>query len=282
MYKKVLTLYLMFSLVAVSVFAASLTKTVEQGNLHYNKAEYDQALNRYRDGQIQSPEQAELHFNIGDALFKKKDYAGAMEAYNKAISASDDATLHSKAFYNLGNCLFRAGQDSVQLQNGQGAINSWTQSIDSYKKALQTNPDDKEAKFNLEYVRKILKEMADKQKQDPQQQQQQKGQQQQQQQGQQGQQDQNQQDKQQQQEQQAQAGQDQKKQDQEKQKQDQQSKDEEKPPEQGQEQGRVEGEISKEDAERMLDALKAAEKEEQKDQQKKKIKASGRVSGKQW
>ena len=44
----------------------------------------------------------------------------------------------------------------------------------SYKKALELNPDDEDAKYNLEFVRKQIKDQAQKQQQNPQQQQQQK------------------------------------------------------------------------------------------------------------
>ena len=275
---------LCISLFGTQVMAKPISKTVDQGNLHYDKAEFDQALNRYRDAQIESPEMAELHFNVGDALHKKRDYAGAMEAYHKSIAASDDATLHGQAYYNIGNSLFRAAQDSIQLQNSQGAINNMTESIEYYKKALKVNPDDQEAKYNLEYVRKILKELAQQQQNQQNQQQQnqdQQQQQQEQQQGQEGQQDEQQGEEEQQQAQ--QQGEEEKEEDEQQQQQSEQAENEEQPPEeQQQQQARKEGEMSKEEAERMLDALRAAEKEVQEDQQKKQAPVSGRVTGKQW
>ena len=38
---------------------------------HYQRGEYDQALQLYRDALLDRPDAPELHFNVGDALFKR-------------------------------------------------------------------------------------------------------------------------------------------------------------------------------------------------------------------
>jgi hypothetical protein len=116
------------------------------------------------------------------------------------------------------------------------------ESIFAYQQALKLNPDDMDAKYNLEYVRRKLKENAQKEPQSGQQEQQQ------------------------QQEGEQQEGEQQKEgEDQEKKDQQQQS---------GAQEEKNLNKLSKEEAERILDALKNDEKNIQK---KRKMKASGKV-----
>jgi len=286
MIKRLFFIFFVLLISGASLSAKSISDTVEDGNLHYDKAEYNQALMKYRDAQIYSPEAAELHFNIGDALFKKKDYAGAEEAYQKSINSSDDATLHAQAYYNIGNSLFRAAEDSIQLQNSQGAVNNMIQSIDYYKRSLEINPEDQDTKFNLEYVRTILKELSENQDQDQQNgDQQQQSQQSEQQKGEEGDQNQDQQGDQDQQDTAQDTAQDKEEDgDQEKDKkdgQDGEDGEEDQPPE-GESQARKEGEMSEEEAERLLNALLSSEEELQKEQQKQQIPTSGQYGGKKW
>jgi tetratricopeptide (TPR) repeat protein len=216
-------------------------KQVAEGNKYFAEEKFDEANNKYRDAEVSNPESPIVHFNIGDALYKKRKYEEALEAYRKSIQKGDDVQLQAQSYYNLGNALYR--------------LNKWPESVLAYQQALKLNPDDKDAKYNLEYVRAKMKENAQKQPQDQQQQQQQSGsdqqnqndrQQQEQQQDHQKDQQQNQQPQNQQQQEQQQAG--------------QEKKDKE--------------QLSKEDAARLLEALRNQEKEAQKQRQ---IKAQGRA-----
>jgi tetratricopeptide (TPR) repeat protein len=222
-------------------------KQVAEGNKYFAEEKYDEANNKYRDAEVSNPESPIVHFNIGDALYKKRKYEEALEAFQKATQKSDVVQLQAQSYYNLGNTLYR--------------LDKWPESILAYQQALKLNPEDKDAKFNLEYVRAKIKENAQKQPQDQQQQQQQQpGSEQQEQQNQ----------------------DDQQKKDQQQQDQQQQNQQQnEKQQEQEQQSRRGEAEqkkdkeqLSKEDAARLLEALRNQEKEAQKQRQ---IKAQGRA-----
>ena len=221
---------------------AERNKVVE-GNKLYEKEDFDQALNKYRDAQVNAPESPLLKYNIGDAQYKMNKYEEALKEYESSLNV-DDALKQAESYYNMGNTQYR--------------LNKLPEAIESYKKALELNPNDEDAKYNLEYVRQVLKDQAQKQQQN----QQQQGQNQQQQQQQQGQQDQQQGDQQQDQQQQGQQDQ-QQQQDQEKQEQEQQQSGDEQQDEQQQEQPQPqpgdEHKMSKEDADRLLQALKENE-----------------------
>jgi tetratricopeptide (TPR) repeat protein len=238
---------LMIAVVVSSAWAQGAgRRQVAEGNKLYAEGQFDQANNKYRDAEVSNPESPIVHFNIGDALYKKRKYEEALETYRKAAQKSDDALLQAQSYYNMGNTLFR--------------LNKWPESLLAYQQALKLNPNDKDAKYNLEYVRAKIKENARKQPQDHQQQQQ---------------------DQQQNSEQQDQ--QDQQKQDQQQEQQNQQQSEQ-----QQQEQSREGGtqqktdkeQLSKEDAARLLEALKNQEKEAQKQRQMK-VRGSARVE-KDW
>jgi len=224
-----------FALLAVVAFegvvpgevaAQSARSRVKQGNELFTQQKYDQALNRYQDALLAAPADRRIHYNVADALYKKKKYEEALKSYQKVLGA-EDLQLEAKAYYNIGNTLYRLGK--------------LPESILAYQQALKLNPNDMDAKYNLEYVRRKLKENAKKQPQNSQSQQQQRRQQSQQQQSQQ-----NQNRKQQQKQQQT----------------------------QGQQQKGQQRKLTKEEAERILNALKNDEKKIQK---KRRMQVRGKV-----
>jgi Ca-activated chloride channel family protein len=136
----------------------------------YASGLYDQALQGFVDKQVGLPESQELMLNIGDAHYKMNNFAEAEKAYASA-ALSGDEDVRAEALYNLGNTAYRQGK--------------LEEAVLRYKAALEVDPDDEDAKFNLEFVRdEIRRRVEEAQKR--QQQQQQQGQQQQDQRDQQG------------------------------------------------------------------------------------------------
>jgi Ca-activated chloride channel homolog len=206
---------------------------VKQGNRLYKEQKYDAAKNKYQDAMLEDPNSPLIQFNTGDVTYQTKDYQKAMESFHKTLNVKD-AGMQSMAYYNIGNALYRQ--------------NKLPESIQAYQEALKLNPDDQDAKYNLEYVRNKLKQNSQPQQQNPQNQQNQKDQ---------KQQDQKNQD-------------DSKQQDQKKQQQEQQ---------QQQQAEEKKKEMSKEQAEQILKALN----EKQKDQKDRKVQAGGEANvDKDW
>ena len=208
----------------------------KKGIKSFEKEQWDESLQHFQDALLDDPEHPVGHYNVGESLYKKKNYEEALKSYEKALS-SQDIAMREKIYYNLGNTYYQ--------------LNKYQEAIQSYIKALDLNPEDQDAKHNLELVRAKLKEMAEKhpmENQQQQQQQQQNGNQQQSQQQQQGS-DQEEQEQQENQDQQQQAEQGDEKQENEQ----KSAKPQEK-----------QKELTKEEAERILQALKSEEKENQK------------------
>lgn len=241
----VLTIILALTFIQTEIFAQGAGRAkVLEGNRFYAEEKFDEANDKYRDAQVDNPESPIIHFNVGDALYQKRNYEEAMKSFQSAVQKTNDPQLQAQSYYNLGNTLFR--------------LDKWQESIAAYQQALKLNPNDEDAKFNLEYVRRKIKENAQKQPQDQQQQQQ----------NQQQKQEQNQQDqngeKDQEQQQQQQEGQEG---EQNKDQNEQQQQEQEEEQQQTAQQQPKPGELSKEDAERLLEALQNQEKEAQKKRQ---------------
>jgi len=134
--------------------AQSVRSNVARGNKEFAGQKYQESLGYYQEAALDDPLNEVVQFNRSDALYKLEKYDEAIEGFDK-ITGSKDLTLAGKAWYNLGNSHF-AKQD-------------FQKSIEAYKKALDINPGDIDAKYNMELARALLKEMSDKQKQQPQQ-----------------------------------------------------------------------------------------------------------------
>jgi tetratricopeptide (TPR) repeat protein len=237
-------------------------KAYKQGKEFLEKGEkvkaaeaFEEALQSYKDAEIEKPETPQLSYNLGNVMYQQEKYQDASERYYRG-SSSDELEHQAWSYYNLGNTFYRSGK--------------YPEAIQAYKRCLELTPDDEDAKYNLEFVRKKMKEMLDneaKRQQNQQQQQQQQDQQDEQQKQQQQQQDQDQQEQ------------------QEKQQQDQrqaqQPEGEQRQQEQKQEQFKPKEGMTKEEAERILNALKEDEKNVLK-QQKRAPQGRGGRGGKDW
>ncbi len=143
------------SLISLSVFGQTERKYIRSGNKLYDEKKYTDAELSYRKALDKKPNSFESSFNIGNSLYKEGKFPEAANQFSNLTDATNDKDKLAKVYHNLGNSYVKA----KKLQEG----------IDSYKKALIQNPSDKDTKFNLSYVQRLLKqqkEQKDKDKQD--------------------------------------------------------------------------------------------------------------------
>jgi Ca-activated chloride channel homolog len=150
----------------------------EQGNTFFQQKQFDNAEKAYLSATRESPQSPQLHYNIGNVLFMQQKYDKALEEYAQALT-SDDKALRARVYYNQGNALFKGVdlQTVKSQEDVQKAMDAYQKSIDSFTETLKLKPDDEDAKFNIEYIRRMLKELAQKAQNQQNQQQQQNGQQ---------------------------------------------------------------------------------------------------------
>ncbi len=258
--KSYILLIVMMAIIWVNLaWADSFSSLNKKGNKAYHEAQelsekgkkneaweaYERALKYYRDAEIEKPESPELSYNIGNVNYQQEKYEDALEKYYRALSI-DDSEKQAATYYNMGNALYRSGK--------------YPEAIQAYQKCLDITPDDEDAKYNIEFVRKKMKEMLDREAQRQQKQQQQ-----------------------QQEQQKEQKSQEQEQNQQQEEMQQQQARPQEQPEEQEQKQEQLQPKegMTKEDAERILNALKDDEKDILK-KQKRFPQSAGRKGGKDW
>jgi len=249
-------LFLVFVLSVTSGFSQKEKKRVRQGNTEFGEGNYPDAEKEYRKALMEKPGYIKGTFNLGDAMYEQENYEESNKLFTEVVEREATTDQKADAYYNLGNTFMKE--------------NKFQESIDAYKSSLRLEPDNSDAKYNLEYARKKLKE----------QQQQQQNQ------------DKNQDNKDQDKKDQDKKDQDQKdqdKKDQDKKDQEQNKKDQEKKDQNNgdqkkdQQQKQEPQQISKQDAQRMLDALNNDEKKTLQKLQKQKAKAvKGKKSDIDW
>lgn len=244
---RLILIFLIFIISAVPVHAQKEKKRVRQGNNEYDDGNFQEAEKEYRKSLMEKPGYVKGTFNLGDAMYEQENYEESNKLFTEVTERITTPEQKSSAYYNLGNTYMKE--------------NKFQESIEAYKNSLRLVPNDTNAKYNLEYARKKLKEQQqqqqqqdkdnqDKDKKDQDKEDQDKK-------------DQNQKD------------QDQDKKDQDKKDQDKKDQNQDKNNEKkDQEQKQQPQQISKQDAQRMLDALKNDEKKTLQKLQKQKAKAA--------
>ena len=118
------------------------------GNQYYRQAQFDLAEAQYRKALDIEPKNTTAQYNLANALQKQKKYEEAselLETFSKSVS---DKNLKSASYYNQGVAYTK--------------LKKLEESIESYKNALRLNPDDQQARENLQ---KALLELKQKQQQ---------------------------------------------------------------------------------------------------------------------
>jgi tetratricopeptide (TPR) repeat protein len=157
------TLYL-----PVPAQAASPYQAVQQGNAFYQNSKYAEAAAQYNSASQTLPGAAEIHFNQGNAAYKQQDYSKAHEHYTQALQTSD-RTLEGKVKYNLGNVEYQ--QALQNLQQPQAAMPHLRSAMTYYRDSLDVDPQQQEARYNLELSHLLLHRLQqEQQQQSPQQQ----------------------------------------------------------------------------------------------------------------
>jgi Ca-activated chloride channel family protein len=104
-----------------------------------------------------------IEFDAGAAAYKMKDFGKALNSFSQAL-LSPDAGLQSRSHYNLGNTLYQRGK--TQKKDDE-KLKDWTNALQHYEQSLKITPDNKEAKENLEYVKRKIEELKQKRDQQP-------------------------------------------------------------------------------------------------------------------
>ncbi|HJQ99198.1 MAG TPA: tetratricopeptide repeat protein [Candidatus Polarisedimenticolaceae bacterium] len=133
-----------------SLLGGEAHRRTEKGNELYKEGSLDRALEEYGRAQALVPMAPELPYDLGNVLYRQENWAGAAEAYEKALGSAGRGLAPSAA-YNLGNALFKDEK--------------YDDAIKAYVRALKTAPSDADAKRNLELALRALQQQKQQQQQ---------------------------------------------------------------------------------------------------------------------
>ena len=149
-------------LIAVFALLASVSATaqrmperhlVRKGNRQFDKKLYDKSIESYTRATEAAPTSFEAAFNLANAQLRAERYDAAEKGLARLAA---DSTLcaadRADAAYNLGNAQF--------------AQKKLKEALGSYRQAMRLNPDDKEAKFNYAYTKRLLEQQEQNQNRD--------------------------------------------------------------------------------------------------------------------
>jgi len=128
--------------------ASSADEKAMEGMELYKKNAFDQASQKFLEARQEKPNDPKISYNLGNSRYKQGKFDKALQNFS-SVDQKTNSNVKQKSAYNMGNTLFR--MDKLE------------ESIAAYKKALELDPNDMDAKFNLEFVRKKNEEKKKKQ-----------------------------------------------------------------------------------------------------------------------
>jgi Ca-activated chloride channel family protein len=133
---------ILLSFIAGDGISQAERKFIRQGNRDYDEKNYQQAEIGFRKALEKAPGSVPADFNLGNALYRQKQYEPAAGKYAELAQKEKEKGTLSRYYYNLGNALFESKK--------------YTESIGAYKNALRANPSDTDAKHNLQLALRML------------------------------------------------------------------------------------------------------------------------------
>jgi tetratricopeptide (TPR) repeat protein len=108
---------------------------VRDGNETFANEDWEASVEAYEQAQQEAPELTEPYYNAGNAYYRQQEYGPAQQNIENALRTAE-GDLAGQANFNLGNTQYQSQQFEA--------------AIEPYRETLRLNPDDRDAKHNLE------------------------------------------------------------------------------------------------------------------------------------
>jgi len=143
-----------FAVFSESSMAQTIRSHISEGNRVYEKGRYTDAEVEYKKALEKNPKSKEAQFNLGNSYYKQQRFDEALREYGSSGAVMKSPEERAVAYYNLGNSLYSS--------------NKFQEAVEAYKRSLKLNPNDDDARYNLQMAREKLKqqEQQKQQKQD--------------------------------------------------------------------------------------------------------------------
>ena len=123
----------------------------DEGLVNYNNKEFGKSRLFYEKVVEGREKDDAAKYGLGASFYKLKDMENAKKAFTD-VQNSKSKKISSMAFFSLGNIY----KDENKLE----------ESLAFYRKAIQLNPNDKEAKINFELLKNMINDSSNDQSQD--------------------------------------------------------------------------------------------------------------------
>jgi tetratricopeptide (TPR) repeat protein len=126
-----------FSLMLLSrLDAQRVNPVIQRGNDYYKLKQYELALKAYEEALAKEPSSATAKFNLANTDYRLSKPEEAMKTFEELAVDSKEAGMKAMNYYNKGVVL--SSQKKLE------------ESIEAYKAALRQDPNDKDARENLQ------------------------------------------------------------------------------------------------------------------------------------
>jgi tetratricopeptide (TPR) repeat protein len=143
--KRYLLLILLFNGMNIGkIQAQQVNEKIGEGNDLYKQKQYDKAITAYNEALKMDPANTTAKFNIANTLVRQEKNSEAIKLFEEIAKNANETDLKGKAYYNKGVVL--SGQQKLE------------ESIEAYKNALLQNPNDTQARENLQKALLELKQ----------------------------------------------------------------------------------------------------------------------------
>lgn len=114
----------------------------DKGLQSYRNQQFDKAR-EYYESILSKGENPSAAYGLGTSSFQLGEIESAMKAFDQVLAGEDDR-LKAKSYYNMGNVLHQQ--------------NKMEESLAFYKKSLELDPTDADAKANYELVKYLMQQ----------------------------------------------------------------------------------------------------------------------------
>lgn len=122
----------------IAVLQIGFISASDDGQKYFDIGDFEEARKYYETIIQQGGDVDKASFGIGASAYKMGDIETAIKAFEQALN-TEDTELKANACYNMGNSLYKAQR--------------MEESMAFYKKALELNPKDRDAKYNYEMLK---------------------------------------------------------------------------------------------------------------------------------
>ena len=138
-------LLILFTACTTVALAQADRKFIRKGNIEFDQDQFQRAEIEYRKALEKEPGSFRADYNLGNALYKQKQFEAAATKYGNLVEKDNKPADLNRFYYNLGNAFFENKK--------------YKESIEAYKNALRNDPGDMDAKHNLQLALRMLNEM---------------------------------------------------------------------------------------------------------------------------